>query len=136
LKDAESVLAAVQTGKGPDDITAHTTHTMKRRAFEFAKTGDWDVIRGQKVRSFLDNITKPHESDAVTVDVWAERISTGDLKQPGSTLTAKKYQAIVEEYRAAAEVVGLRPLVLQAITWVVVRRLAKSRVNAKQLPLF
>jgi hypothetical protein len=136
LRDAEGVLEAVRNGETPMNFTAHTTNKFKFRAFDFAITGDFDLIRGQKVNSFFDNITRPHESEEVTVDVWAERISIGDLHQPGSTLTAKKYQALVAEYREAAAALGLRPLVLQAITWVVARRLAKVRTTGKQLPLF
>ena len=96
-----------------------------------------DVLKGNKVRSFYDNILYPKTSDKVTIDghawsIWAGERSTLDDVPP---LSDRLYADIERDYVNASEVVGIRPLQLQAITWTVWRRLHKVS-SAHYLPLF
>lgn len=84
-----------------------------------------DVLRGDKVTAFYSNIMRPSTSQDVTIDRWAIRVTLGsqDWKTKVNTPTAKQYLQLGNEYREAAALVGLKPLELQAITWVTIKRL-------------
>ena len=76
-----------------------------------------DVMKGPKTRSFFANIAG--DERAVAVDVWAARAAEGyrDERAP----TGKRYAAIADAYREAADQRGLSPRDLQACVWVAVR---------------
>ncbi len=84
-----------------------------------------DILRGDKVTAFYSNILRPHSSVAVTIDRWAIRVTLGSdsWKVKVNTPTAKQYIQLGNEYRESAALVSLRPLELQAITWVTIKRL-------------
>mgnify|MGYP001822910179 CR=1 FL=1 len=84
-----------------------------------------DILRGDKVTSFYSNILRPSSSTAVTIDRWAIRVTMGadHWSSKVNTPTPKQYLQLGNEYREAAAIVGLKPLELQAITWVTIKRL-------------
>lgn len=84
-----------------------------------------DILRGDKVTSFYSNISRPSTSTSVTIDRWAIRVTMGaeHWSSKVNTPTAKQYLQLGNEYREAAALVGLKPLELQAITWVTIKRL-------------
>lgn len=136
LKDAETILAAVAgNAKHPFNLKVHTTGVFRDTAFSIAQTGNIDLLKGPKVTAFYDNLLHPNKSEAVTVDVWAARIARGDLKAKAKDFTDKEKARMMDEYKAAAEEVGLTPLQIQAVTWLVARRYAKIKVGAEQLAL-
>lgn len=96
-----------------------------------------DVLKGNKVLAFWDNIRNPVDSQAVTIDghayaIWsAERITLDDIPP----ISDKLYLRIQADYVEAANVVGIRPHQLQAITWTAWRRLSGIS-SAHYLPLF
>jgi hypothetical protein len=83
-----------------------------------------DVLGGDKVRSFFDNIARPKTSQAVTIDRHAHDIAVYQrmMSAPRQLLTRKGgYEMFADLYREAAGTVGILPLQVQAITWVVWR---------------
>lgn len=89
--------------------------------------GNLEALRGQKVTRFALSILNPNKYVAreVVVDVWAWRAWSGHLAGE-TTLSAKQYDTIAADYKAAAEEAGLLPGEFQAVVWVVVRRLARK----------
>jgi hypothetical protein len=86
------------------------------------------VLSGPKVRSFYQNLTDPEDPQAVTVDIWAYRVwsgNWGEIKWVHEPL----YGRVAEAYRQAAAEVGLLPSELQAIAWVTIRRLARYGID-------
>ena len=84
-----------------------------------------EVLRGRKVRAFYDLIRTRGESDAVCIDSIAILIALGrdprtSTNRDVSRISGRKKQldAIERAYRAVAEQHGLRPHVVQAVTWV------------------
>ena len=101
-----------------------------------------DVLRGNKVRAFYRCIVNPRDDKSVCIDghaysIWAgRRLLTSGTKRDGNVvpnITDKMYESIAKDYREAAELAGILPNQMQAITWVVWRRMIK--LNG-QLPLF
>lgn len=84
-----------------------------------------DVLRGNKVRAFYQCILNPDTCCHVCVDghaysIWkGKRIPTDQTPQIGNPL----YRKISNAYVKAANALSLKPHELQAITWLVWRRL-------------
>jgi len=137
LKDADTVLAAVYSGaRHPFDLKVHTTYTNRDKAFSIEKTGNLDLLTGAKVTAFFDNILNYKDSTDVTVDVHAYRVSQGDFDVKAKTLTDTEIVEIKNAYTEASQRIGLSPLEIQAVTWIVARRYRKAKVTGQQLPLF
>lgn len=69
-----------------------------------------------KTGYFFTNISDPDNGDAITVDVWAHRIATGDCKSAGPRST-RDYAECAEAYRIVARESGELGHVVQASTW-------------------
>jgi len=111
---AARVLAAKRQRKGCP--TVHTT-AMREQAWRIAGGEDpLDVLNGPKVRAFYRNLTG--DSSAVTVDVWAARVATGD---PNCAGPGKSYDDIAQAYRNAAGIRGVQPAIMQATCWIHIR---------------
>lgn len=85
-----------------------------------------DVLGGDKVRSFFDNILKPKTSQAVTIDRHAHDIAVMlKLASKPRPLLSRRggYEAFANLYRAAGKELDILPLQAQAIAWVVWREL-------------
>ena len=95
--------------------TATTFGANRERAWAFLSgAGSW-TSSALKVRSFVANMTG--DLSAVTVDVWAIRVATGGAEN--IVRTDRQYRELAEAYRAAAMVRGVKPAVMQAVTWIV-----------------
>jgi hypothetical protein len=135
------VIAALspQTGWGRNLHLAHelmTTGTTKHTKDSIVKAqrireGEHplEVLGGQKVRSFYQNISNPNDPHVVTVDRHAHDIAIGipfrgtakaAEKAPNLGLGAKgRYEHFSEAYKAAAHELGVEhPHKVQATTWV------------------
>jgi hypothetical protein len=85
-----------------------------------------EVLKGPKERAFYLCLAEL-DPDAVTVDghaysVWAGRqvlTTTGEV-------TTRIFRLAADDYRRAADLCGLAPPQMQAITWLAHRRLVKS----------
>lgn len=78
--------------------------------------------KGLKTRSFFENIYRPENSQAVTVDLWQIRWakSMGIMPENG-TLTDKRYRDISAAVKDYAKGLGMMPHEFQALTWVKIR---------------
>ncbi len=90
--------------------------------------GDYDAISGNKVTAFYGAIMGA--TDSVALDRWAIRVLLdnptlgNDMIVPSGK---KCYDYMAEVYKKAAEVVGINPSDIQAVTWTVYR----NRYNGK-----
>lgn len=93
---------------------------------------DW-VLRGKKVNSFLDNILHWDTSTEVTVDSHHIQCWRGLMEEGTYAIPDAWYDVIVADTRAVAAMLGILPNQLQAILWLVKKRLVKqlSRELAK-----
>lgn len=134
VKDTVTVLEAVANNTPVTEVKVHTTNIFRDRAYEIARTGKIGLLRGPKVWSFWKDIVDHRHTERVTIDVWAYRIAAGDLAA-APKINSKVYNDIERQYQDAAAEVGIRPLELQAITWVTARRYAKIKGHLNQLAL-
>jgi len=97
------------------------------KAFEIL-TGNFDSLKGQKVTAFFHNIYYPN-SELVTIDFHAYSIAV-NFRHTAKTcpnISAAENRILQDAYKTAAEKIGLLPKQLQAVTWVVWRRLHNIR---------
>ena len=90
-----------------------------------------DVLGGHKVRAFFTCIDNP-ESREVCIDRHAVSIVEGKPlgdKFSSYTNTEKKYNAIANDYAVVAHDLEMLPHQLQAITWVVWRRIHNGKID-------
>ncbi len=119
LQDAEELCkygdGAIVTTYGPN----------KRKAIALLNGGAVaDNVRGQKVSAFYDNIVRPDESKAVTIDRHMIRFMTGlqtEAEMKAIYSSKKKYSALADIIRYRAEKINLKPWQLQAMLWLQVR---------------
>jgi hypothetical protein len=69
-----------------------------------------------KTGHFFTNISDPDNGDAITVDVWAHRIATGNCKSAGPR-NVRDYAECAEAYRIVAHEMSELGHVVQAGTW-------------------
>lgn len=81
------------------------------------------VVSGQKVTAFYNNILDPY-GPHVTIDRHAYDIAVGMRHSDDSrpSIGKRVYEHLSSAYIQAAKNLGIAPLSLQAITWVVWRR--------------
>lgn len=102
-------------------------------------TNPLDVLpeSGPKTRSFFANILFPQTSDAVTVDRHAKALAYGlhsirlgyASNSLLSTVRVGEYDYLAWHYRRVAERLGLIPSQLQAICWIVWKRLGQEQAQ-------
>jgi len=93
-----------------------------------------DVIKGQKTRSFCENIALNGVSTNVTVDVHAYSIAMGKpIPSSKINLGKRLYRDIEEGYRRAAKRAGVMETQMQAITWVVWRETHPNRAANREV---
>lgn len=91
-----------------------------------------DVLGGFKVRNFWHCIEDPFFTDSVAVDRHAVDLAmgqAGDDKSRKFLEYALGYNIVADAYRSAARRADVRPLQMQAITWVAWRN--KKRAGRK-----
>lgn len=101
----------------------------KATTFSRNREAGWRAITGQdvwltaapKVTAFVRAILG--EEDSVVVDTWAARVATAGTvsNSKGHTVTPKEYKAIAHAYVVAANLRGVPPSTMQAVTWLVAR---------------
>jgi hypothetical protein len=80
-----------------------------------------EVLGGNKVRSFFDNIARPRESVAVTIDRHAIDAMLGEVGDDKSRKVLDRvgaYESACSVYRRAAALRGVPAHVMQAVCWV------------------
>tara|TARA_R110002012_G_scaffold252280_1_gene431266 strand:+ start:346 stop:927 length:582 start_codon:yes stop_codon:yes gene_type:complete len=116
--DTETVLRAVNEGKGPNDVKVCTFNNNKQKAFDIAKGRRGIEKASPKTYSFVKNIAEL-DASKVTIDVWHLRACFG--KTVDSGLTPLRYKQLEKLTLKCAEMVGIRGYEFQAIVWGVIR---------------
>jgi len=128
-KDADTMIAAFLRGDPVDVCRPSTYLKMRDKAWSIIESmpdTDDDVIRilnGQKIVSFFKNIMG---YDTVTIDGHAYNIARYKrvtLTDDDTNISKSVYLEMQEAYQRAAKRVGLKVYQLQAITWVVWKRI-------------
>ena len=77
-----------------------------------------DILSGAKTKSFYLNIRYPERITDVTIDRHAISIALGRISTDfEQQLSTKQYKWFVDVYKWTAKSLGIRPLLLQSITW-------------------
>lgn len=134
---AAGVLAATSQRQAWDVNVAQTEHILSGGTIRgmrqiiskveriLAGEGPAKVLSGDKIRSFYDNILDPEGSRAVTVDRHAIDIAVGTVGDDASRKKVLRpkgaYETVADAYREVADIAGLLPHQVQAITWLVWR---------------
>jgi len=108
---------------------ASTFKSQRDKAYVILHMVDYDedkikdiLGKGLKTRSFFENIYRPHDSDAVTVDLWQIRWAKAlNIVPEQGTLTPKRYRKIASRVRKYAKKINMLPHQFQAMTWVYMR---------------
>ena len=133
VSNADDLIGAFLNGEDIDSVKVSTYHTMKRKAWSILEQmPDHDkiisILNGQKIVSFYRNIMG---DDTCTVDGHARNIYYGErlgLTDDRTNIGKKEYRTISQAYvdaakRTRANGRALKAFELQAITWVVWRRI-------------
>lgn len=129
VADAEALVAAYVNGEGVESVAVATYSKMREKAWAILQDGpetDDDVkviLNGRKIVSFYGCI---RGLDDVCIDGHAKNVAEGErvpLSSNATGMTKRQYEALQDEYREAASLIGLPPYVLQAVTWTVWRRI-------------
>ena len=126
--DAWVMCQAWRQGDSMDSFKVSCYNTMKAKAWailDIGLTDDEDILshlNGQKIRSFYSNI---RGLDEVTIDGHALNIARGKregLTSDKTNMGKREYRELQAAYVRAAKRVGVKPHVLQAITWTTWKR--------------
>ena len=132
MQDAESMVKAYAAGGDYDDLLklkVCTFNTGKEKAAKILTEAISNrdellaTLKGPKLQEFFNCILG--DSGDVCIDghaysIWAgDRITLANVPSIGKKLR----QTIKTDYKAAAKLLGVKPHVVQAITWVTWRRL-------------
>jgi hypothetical protein len=125
-QNLRDVMAVLQDGA---DAVVTTYHPNQVKAVKLLNGDTFDAVAcknkntGNKVRSFYDNLLRPDDSEAVTIDRWVVRALYRDADKKLSRVfsSAKVYDEIADAFRKVAADRGLRPCELQAMVWLQVR---------------
>lgn len=128
-KDTDTMCTAFVAGDCLSDFKVSCYNTMKEKAWSILVDeldDDDDILsrlNGQKIRSFYSNIRGLNE---VTIDGHALNIARGTregLTSDKTNMGKKQYKELQQAYIRAARRVGVKPHVLQAITWTTWKRI-------------
>lgn len=135
IRDAEALIKAYSFGEELDTIKVSTFGRNKQKALQILRgESPLDVLGGRKVRSFYQCIIGGEDVciDGHAYSVWlGQRISTSSTPK----ISDKLYDKIAEDYRTATKQINqitgqdYRPSDVQAITWVVYRKLVNGELN-------
>ena len=114
IKDTKTVLDAIHSGFGPEDVKVCTFHKNKNKAFLLGKEQTSITDKSLKTFSFVNNIAKLDDA-YITIDVWHLRACFGTTIR--STPSRKAYDQIRRLTIAKAEQKGLKGYEYQAIVW-------------------
>ena len=114
IKDTKTVLDAIHSGFGPEDVKVCTFHKNKEKAFLLAKEQTSITEKSLKTFSFVNNIAKLDKA-SITIDVWHLRACFGTTIR--STPSRKAYDQIRLLTIEKAKQKGLNGYEYQAIIW-------------------
>ena len=129
IVNADDLCKAFIDGQYMDSIKVSTYHKMKQKAWSILEQmPSYDetitILNGKKIVSFFRNINGD-ETD-ITIDGHARNIYYNDrqgLTTPNTNIRKLEYLDIQKAYLRASKKLGIKAYELQAITWVVWRRI-------------
>lgn len=132
--DANHLCTLLNEGKNIKSIVITSYGNNREKAYkiyccpEYSEHQVFKLLLGaskqaNKTSSFFLNILHPEQSDNVTIDRHAFRINLGISEKVNIALTEKRYKLLASAYKQAAMVTDHNAIELQAITWLVFRRL-------------
>ena len=133
LVDAERLIQAFMADDEPPIVGVYGRRNRDKALAILGGNDPADILGGLKVRSFYTNILQPNNPDPVTVDRHAYCLAHGiRSERSGSAskdvyLTPARYRETAEVYREISRELGLLPNQLQAITWLVWKRLGETK---------
>jgi hypothetical protein len=134
IVDANHLCAYLKAGKDIHSITVTTYGKNKEKAYyiyrhpELSEKEIYKIILGaskhvNKTSSFYLNILHPDNDSNVTIDRHSFRINLGITELTTIALTEKRYKLMSNAYKQASEQLEYNAIELQAITWLIFRRL-------------
>ena len=132
--DTNNFLSLLNNGRKIQSITVTTYGQNKLKAYhiyqhpELSEEEIYLILLGaskklNKTSSFFKNILHPDSDELVTIDRHSFRINLGITELIPIALTEKRYRIMVEAYKRAAIQAEVNAIELQAITWLIFRRL-------------
>jgi len=103
------------------------------KANSILKTGDVSYVKGPKVTVFFQSLLEPEKiSHDVVLDGHAINIWRGEKKPLKNMASPNKNEraAMIHDYRKVADLVGLSPQAVQAITWYIWKATAEPDMEA------
>jgi len=87
-----------------------------------------DILRGNKIISFFENILHPHKADKVTIDRHALSVALRRWirEEDYAGITKVQYRFLEDCYKYTANQIGISPVLLQSSTW---ERFRKIKTN-------
>lgn len=109
--------------------------TNVNKAMKILKTGDVSVVKGPKVTVFYYSLLHPDRVerelvlDGHAINVWRGiKTPLKNMRQPSKV----EREAIIHDYRKVADIVGLTPQQVQAVTWFIWKAVKKPpKVSGK-----
>jgi hypothetical protein len=135
IVDANNFCSLLSTGKYYRSITVTTYGNNREKAYliycspELDESGIFKLLLGaskkvNKTSSFFLNILHPDNDQIVTIDRHTYRINLGITEIPESApLTEKRYFLMNSAYQKASKELEISAIELQAVVWLVFRRL-------------
>lgn len=142
ILDAETFMREAPEYVSMDKVPVSATLASRQKAYDIMLSGDVELLHtktGPKVWAFFQCINDPEHSDAVCVDRHAAGVAYGkpfrgkDEARMAALLknrirkrdrkASTGYERIAEAYRQAAQKLHQKPHQVQAITWLVWRRI-------------
>lgn len=129
VQDADRLIGAYLAGEECFSVPCCTYNKMQEKAWRILQEMPQDdqlvmhILNGQKIVSFFSNIMG---YDTCTIDGHALNIARGErvaLTDSRTNIGKKLYAELQDAYNVAAHSVGLKAYEMQAITWVVWRRM-------------
>jgi len=114
-------LATLLFERGGDLHEGTLTGNLRKAREIYAGAAPLDVLRGDKVRAFYALINNPADAESVCVDRHAFDVAVGrktDDRARQALGRKGAYDRFARAYRRAAEVLGVTPAQVQAVTWV------------------
>ena len=129
IVNADELCTAFINGQDMDSIKVSTYHKMKQKAWSILRLmPTYDdavtILNGKKIVSFFKNING--DESEITIDGHARNIYYNDrqgLTTPNTNIKKSEYGDIQVAYLRASKKLGIKAYELQAITWVVWRRI-------------
>ena len=114
-------LATLLYERGGDLQDGTLSSNLDKARRIYAGEDPLDVLGGAKVRAFFTLINNPDDAETVCVDRHAFDVAVGrKTDDKARQVLGRKgmYERFARAYRRAAEVLGVTPAQVQAVTWV------------------